>query len=105
MMLGSQLPLLLHPALVREKLHTPPFILLQVSLAVVMLLTVLFWSLDLKTRPPRPAPWTLRERLSELASLPLLAVMTFVCVALPVLHAQTRLMLGRPIQFHVAAKR
>jgi len=42
--------------------------------------------------------------LVELASVPLLAIMTFVCVALPVLHAQTQLLLGLPLEFRVARK-
>jgi hypothetical protein len=105
MMLGSQLPMLFHPALVRDNLQTAPFILLQISMTIVTILTIVFWALDLRIRPPRPHPWTRRERLYELASLPLLAVMTFICVALPVLHAQSRLMLGLPIQFRVAAKK
>lgn len=105
MMLGSQLPMLFHPSLVRESMQTAPFILLQVSLTLVSALTIIFWVLDLRIRPPRSQPWTRRERLYELASLPLLAVMTLICVALPVLHSQTRLMLGVPLQFRVAAKR
>jgi len=71
---------------------------------VVTLLTVAFWLLDLRNRPARPAPWTWRERLAELASVPLLAIMTFACVALPVLHAQTQLLLGIPLEFRVARK-
>lgn len=102
--LGSQLPLLLHPAWARAHLTAPALILLQSALAVVTGLTILFWALDVRLRPPRPAPWTWRERLSEAASLPLIAVLTMICVALPVLHAQTWLMLGRPIRFRVTAK-
>lgn len=102
--LGAQLPMLFHPTLVYNHVTTLPFILLQVSLAAITVLTIAFWSLDLCVRPPRPFPWSWRERLYELASLPLLAVMTFLCVALPVLCSQTRLMLGKPIQFRVAAK-
>jgi len=105
MMLGAQFPLLLHPDSMRDNLMTPPFLLLQISATVVSILTIIFWALDLRIRPARPAPWTKRERLLELASLPLVAVMTFLCVAMPVLHSQTRLMLGIPLQFRVAAKR
>src|SRR5690606_22397496 len=71
----------------------------------VSILTIFFWVLHLRIRPPRPTPWTMRERLYELASLPLLAVMTLICVAMPVLHSQTRLMRGIPLQFRVAANR
>jgi hypothetical protein len=79
--------------------------LLQVSLVLISVLSMIFWGLDLRLRPARSSPWTRRERLYELASLPLLAVLTLVCVALPVLHAQTRLMLGKPLQFRVSTKR
>lgn len=105
MMFGAQLPMLFHPAVVNANLTSPPFLLLQITVTTISLLTIMFWVLDLYIRPPRPTPWTWRERLYELASLPLLAVMTLLCVALPVLHAQSRLMLGMPIQFRVATKR
>jgi hypothetical protein len=104
MFLGSQLPLLLHPAWARTALASSPFVLFQVSILVVTALTILFWALDLHVRPPRPEPWTTGERLLELASLPLIAVLTVLCVALPVLHAQTRLMLGKSIRFRVSPK-
>jgi hypothetical protein len=104
MFLGSQLPLLFHPAWTRTALASLPFILFQVSILVVTALTILFWALDLHIRPPRPEPWTTGERVLELASLPLIAVLTVLCVALPVLHAQTRLMMGKSIRFRVSAK-
>ncbi len=104
MVLGAQIPLLFHPAVIQANLRSMPFILLQVSLAVVTVLTVVFWAMDLLIRPPRSAPWTWRERLVELASVPLLTVMSMLCLALPVIHAQTRLMLGLPLRFRVAAK-
>jgi len=104
MLLGAQLPVLLHPHLMRQHVSSGPFVLLQISVMVVTLLTVAFWLLDLRNRPARPAPWTWRERLAELASVPLLAIMTFACVALPVLHAQTQLLLGIPLEFRVARK-
>ncbi len=104
MMVGSQVPLLFHPALIQHNLGSPPFILLQISLALVSLVTVFFWALDLRIRPPRPAPWTRRERALEVLSIPLLSVLSFLVLAVPVIHAQTRLMLGLPIQFRVAPK-
>lgn len=104
MVLGAQVPMLFHPAVIQQNLGSPPFVLLQLSLAVVSVLTVGFWVLDLRTRPARPAPWTWRERLYELASVPLLTVMSLLCLALPAIHAQTRLMLGLPLRFRVTAK-
>ncbi|NDJ75554.1 MAG: hypothetical protein GYB65_04780 [Chloroflexi bacterium] len=105
MMLGAQLPMLFHPALVRDNLTSAPFILLQISITTIMIVTIVFWALDLRLRPHRPQPWTLSERIYELASLPLLAIITFVCVTLPALDAQTRLMLGKPLVFRVSTKR
>jgi hypothetical protein len=102
--LGPQLPLLFHPAWVRDHLDSAPFLILQGALIVLSVLTVIFWSLDVRLRPPRPYDLHHRDRLTELFSLPLLAILTAVCVALPVLHAQTRLMLGRSILFRVTAK-
>jgi hypothetical protein len=102
--LGSQLPLLFHPAWVRAHLDSVPFVLLQTALILVTVLTVIFWALDVRLRPPRPHDLPRRDRLTELLSLPLLAILTAICVALPVLHAQTRLMLGKPIWFRVTTK-
>jgi hypothetical protein len=102
--LGAQLPMLFHPGIVRQNLDTLPFILLQISLTTVSLLTIMFWAVDLHNRPPRGKPWTWGERMYELVSLPLVAVMTTLCVAMPVLHAQTRLMLGQSIEFRVTPK-
>ncbi len=105
MMFGAQFPMMMHPDVVRDNMMSPPFLLMQFSVTMVTVLTIVFWILDLRIRPTRPTPWTWKERLYELASLPMLTVITLLCVALPVLHGQTRLMLGNPIQFRVAAKR
>ncbi len=101
---GPQLALLLHSDSLRAHLDSPPVLLLQGAVLVVTALTVAFWGLDLRLRPLRPAPWTPRERLLELASLPLIAVLTVIGVALPVLHAQTCLMRGKTIAFRVTPK-
>lgn len=104
MFLGSQLSLLLHPEWTRANLGSLPFLVLQGSLILVTALTILFWALDVCIRPPRTGPWVITDRVYELLSLPLVAVLTAVCVALPVLHAQTRLMLGGSIEFRVTPK-
>lgn len=104
LLLGAQLPMLFHPDITRAAFHTPPFILLQTSAAIMTGLTVGLWLMDLAIRPPRPTAWTIRARLAEIMSLLLLTVLTFCCVALPVLHAQTRLLLGLPLEFRVSAK-
>jgi hypothetical protein len=104
MFVGAQLPLLFHPAWMRAQLTAPPLLALQAALVVVTVLTLFFWALDVRIRPARVRPWTRRERLSELLSLPLVAILTALCVALPVLAAQTRLMAGKSISFRVTAK-
>jgi hypothetical protein len=104
--LGTQLPAVLHPALVRASTHTAPFLLLQFSFLVVTIMSIVFWALDVKIRPPRPADQkaTRRERLMTLLSIPMLPTITLVCVAFPVLQAQTQLMLGIPLEFKVTKK-
>lgn len=102
--LGLNLPALLHSGQVASWTKTPPFILLQLSFTIVTLLSLFFWAVDVRTRPPRPAPMTRRERFWSFISLPALPTVTLLVVALPVLHSQTRLMLGLPIQFRVTRK-
>lgn len=102
--LGTQLPALLHPGSINEWTSTIPFILLQVSFGLVTLLSILFWWVDVRTRPPRPRPMTRLERLQSAISLPMLPTVTLVCVAIPVMVSQTRLMLGLPLKFRVTRK-
>lgn len=104
MFLGAQLPLLLHPGTVTAHLDSASILLLQGALLVVSLLTIVFWWLDVRLRPAPPAPRTWQDRLTELASLPLVAVLTVIGMALPLLHAQTWLMLGKSIEFRVTPK-
>ena len=86
--------------------RSPVFVALQLSFLLVSVLCVVLWAQDVSMRPPRPPerPQTLRERLLTLASFPLMLVLALVFVALPTLQAQTRLMLGIPLQFRVTRK-
>lgn len=104
--LGTQLPALLHPSLIAANIDALPFVLLQFSFLIVSIMTVVFWMIDVRTRPPRPLEMkvTWKERLQSLISIPVLPTMTLVCVAFPVLQAQTQLMLGIPLQFRVTKK-
>ncbi|MFP4322266.1 MAG: glycosyltransferase family 2 protein [Anaerolineales bacterium] len=101
---GMQLPALLHPQHIDDWVTTPPFILLQISFALVTISTILFWLVDIRTRPPRHNSMTPTERFLSAISIPALPLVTLICVALPVVHSQTRLMLGMPIQFRVTRK-
>jgi len=103
--LGTQLPALLHPALMQNTfVGSPVFYILQASFATVTLLTLFIWWLDSRIRPPRTIPATWPERLLSLISIPALPMVTLICVALPVVQSQTRLMMGMPIQFRVTRK-
>ena len=104
MTFGANLPILLYPPLLANSWQSPPFLLLQFSLVVVGILGIVFWILDIRARPPRPRPWTLKERILTLLSLPMLPFLTLIFLALPVIDAQTRLLLGIPIRFRVARK-
>lgn len=105
---GSQLPLLLHPHLRPESLEasltSPTYLLLGVSAVLVVVLGIVFWYQDVIVRPARSRPMTLRERFLTLLSFPLLPLLTLIFVALPVLQAQTRLLVGIPLQYRVARK-
>ncbi len=104
MTLGPQLVFLLYPELFFTEWRTLPFLLLQISLIVVTILGFVFWVLDIRLRPPRTRPWTLRERVVTLLSFPLLPLLTLIVLALPTIQAQTLLLLGMPIQFKVTKK-
>jgi hypothetical protein len=101
---GTQLPALFAPGWVYAHLLSPPYLLLNAALVVIGAMSVLLWARDMRLRPPRPTPWPARARLAELLALLLLPTVTALCLTLPVLHAQTRLMLGRSLRFTVTGK-
>ncbi len=104
MTLGPMVVQVLYPTLFFNEWNTAPFLLLQISLAIVSILGFVFWLLDMRIRPPRPRPWTAREVLMTVFSFPLLPFLLLVILAIPTIQAQTQLMLGMPIQFKVTKK-
>ncbi len=105
--LGTQLPALLHTSTIMEDIQrSPTFLLLQFSFAIVVMMTILFWIIDVRIRPPRPENHvvTWQERVQSALSIPLLPTITLICLALPVVQAQTQLMLGIPLHFRVTKK-
>jgi hypothetical protein len=106
--IGSQLPLLLHsqirPPTIEATLNDPTFMLLALSAVMVVILGIVFWIQDVIVRPPRPYKMRWQERVLTLVSFPLLPILTLIFVALPVLQAQTRLLVGVPLQYRVARK-
>lgn len=120
---GSQLPVLFHPEIapiqldaliassnkiqyVVDKLlaDNPAWILLGLSSAIMILMVIVFQYQDHKVRPERIAPYTASEVILELLSIPFMLILTLFVVALPTLVAQTRLLLGIPLQFIVTDK-
>ncbi len=104
---GSQLPVLFNPGLVpplNEIGRDPIILVLVIASLLVVVLGIVFWAQDVASRPPRTRSITLRERLLTLVSFPLLPILTLIFVALPVMHAQTRLLLGGSLQYQVARK-
>jgi hypothetical protein len=105
---GSQFTLLLHPEILTQMMSegtaNPLFVLLQISFVLVLVLGVVFWFQDVISRPPRTTRRTLIEGLLTIISFPLLPILTVIFVALPTIQAQTRLMVGIPLQFRVTKK-
>lgn len=120
---GSQLPVLFHPEIAPVQLDTffaasdklsyaidglsrshPAWILLAISGITMIVLVIVFQIQDYRIRPPRDRPYTFVESLQELLSIPFMLVLTLLVVALPTLVAQTRLLLGIPLQFIVTDK-
>ncbi len=120
---GSQLPLLFHPRIAPVQLEgvmaagdklayvlkgfatsNPAWLLLAVSGMLMLVLVVVFQVQDYRIRPPRQTAYTLGESLLELLSVPFMLVLTLLVVALPTLVAQTRLLMGIPLQFIVTDK-
>jgi hypothetical protein len=119
---GSQLPVLLHPELAPFQLSdvlqdpepinyllerliaNPTWIMITFASVLVIVAGIIFWLQDVVVRPERAARMTPTEFLWTLISFPMLPILTLVVVAVPTLLAQTRLLLGIPLQFRVTRK-
>jgi hypothetical protein len=99
---GQLIPVLVNSSIVN--FSSPTFLVLQASLIIVSILGIALWAVDVSLRPARPRPWTVSEVLLTLVSFAALPVLTVLFVAIPVLEAQSRLMLGVPLQYKVARK-
>ena len=82
----------------------PAWLLLAIAGFVMIILVVVFQVQDYRIRPPRVSPYTFGESILELLSIPFMLILTLLVVALPTLVAQTRLLLGIPLQFIVTEK-
>lgn len=104
MTIGTQLPLLLYPEILQRGFLSLPFVLIQGSMAIVAVMGLLFWVIDMRLRPPRTRVWTWKERLLTIGSFAALPALVLFLMAIPVLEAQTRLMLGISLDYRVARK-
>jgi hypothetical protein len=121
--IGSQLPVLLHPNIApfdlarflvnpalelqtaaQNVVYTPAWIIIAIASGTVVVMGMVFWFQDVVTRPERTKPMTLRELFWTLLSFPLLPILSVFVLALPTITAQTRLLLGIPLQFRVSKK-
>lgn len=120
---GSQLPVLFHPEIapinIDELIATsdkisyfidgiltghPAWLLLTISSLTMTFLVIVFQVQDYQVRPKRIAPMTIKEAVLEILSIPFMLILTLFVVAMPTLVAQTRLLLGIPLQFIVTDK-
>jgi len=120
---GSQLPVILYPSISplnainlannpAEGINTalyrlstdPAWTMIIIAGLMVTVLGIVFWMIDVTVRPPRTHPMTVSEFLWTLISLPALPILTLIVVAIPTIQAQTRLLLGIPLQFRVTKK-
>ena len=120
---GSQLPVFFHPDIAPVQLDGliasadklayvadglsqshAAWMLLALSGITMLILVIVFQIQDYRIRPRRVTPYTFSESLQELLSIPFMLVLTLLVVALPTLVAQTRLLLGIPLQFIVTDK-
>ena len=120
---GSQLPVFFHPDIAPVRVDQlmaagdklahvveglaashPAWILLTISGLMMLVLVIVFQVQDYRVRPPRIEPYTFTESMLELLSIPFMIALTLLVVALPTLVAQTRLLLGIPLQFIVTDK-
>ena len=120
---GSQLPVWVHPEIAPVQLDGlaastdklayvidgfaashPAWLLFAISSITMIVLVIVFQYQDYRIRPPRVRPLTAAEAIQEMLSIPFVLILTLLVVALPTLVAQTRLLLGIPLQFIVTDK-
>jgi cellulose synthase/poly-beta-1,6-N-acetylglucosamine synthase-like glycosyltransferase len=102
--LGASIPALVNPEFARTALgHNLPrmsgFILTITTLFLVVLIII-----DMKSRPKRPASFSIAKTPLLLFQWILLPVVSFLFSSLPALEAHTRLLLGKRLEYKVTEK-
>lgn len=102
--LGASIPALLNPAFGRTSLgyNLPRMsgLILTITMAFLIVLIVI----DAKSRPKRPASYSVTKTPLLIFQWVLLPVITFFFSSLPALEAHTRLMLGKRLEYKVTEK-
>ena len=101
--LGVQLAFLLYPNLLSKGLISTQMMILQAVVQVIVITSFLFWVIDMRMRPQKPS-WRIDDVIITAISFLIMPFTTVVLSILPALEAQTRLMLGIPINYRVARK-
>ena len=102
--LGAALPPLLNPKFFQTTLgyNLPRFS--QIILTICLLSLLVIVTLDLRLRPKEQNLTSLRQKLLNIFQWVLMPVATLFMVSLPGLDAQTRLFLGKRLEYRVTAK-
>lgn len=110
---GAVLPLFLHPHMLGDALadprSVPGLLITLLAFLWIMGLGAIYGRLEARMRPPRDSELAAltthpaQDKVSPSAFV-LLPVLSFIFVTLPVLHAQTLLLLGRKLGFQVTRK-
>ena len=102
--LGASIPALVNPVFSRTALghNLPRLSGLILTLTTVFLLVLII--IDAKSRPKRPASFSIAKTPLLLFQWILLPVVSFLLSSLPALEAHTRLLLGKRLEYKVTEK-
>jgi hypothetical protein len=76
----------------------------RITLTLCLIPYVVMIAIDARLRPPKPANWTPFKSVLNFAMWFCLPVTSFITSTVPALDAQTRLMLGKRLEYRVTDK-
>jgi hypothetical protein len=102
--LGASIPALVNPVFSRTSLgyNLPKMSGLILTITMSFLIVLIY--IDAKSRPKRPASFSIAKTPLLLFQWILLPVVTFFFSSLPALEAHTRLLLGKRLEYKVTEK-
>jgi hypothetical protein len=90
--------------LVGSAQHETLHLLARYALTLCLVPYVAMIAIDAKLRPPKPRGWTIWQSIIAFGMWFCLPVTSFITSTLPALEAQTRLMLGKRLEYRVTIK-